>query len=43
MSRIVRTGEWLEEYGTVYKEGKVALLLGKGMDGVSDTNVEGGG
>ena len=40
MSRIVGTGEWLEEYGRVYKEGKVALLLGKDVKGVSDTVME---
>ena len=40
-SRIVGAREWLEEYGSVYKEGKVALLLGKGVEGVIDT--DGGG
>ena len=29
--------EWLEEYGRVYKEGKMALHLGRGVEGVSDT------
>ena len=41
MSRIVEAGEWLEEYGRVYKECKVALPLGNGVEGVSDT--DGGG
>ena len=34
VSRIVGAGEWLEEYGRVCKKGKVALLLGKGVDRV---------
>ena len=40
MSRIVRAGKWLEEYGRVCKEAKMALLLGKGVEGVSDTVME---
>ena len=40
VSRIVGAGEWLEEYGGVYKEGKVALLLGKGVEGVNKTVME---
>ena len=40
VSRIVGAGEWLEEYRRVFKEGKVALLLGKGVEGVSDTVME---
>ena len=40
VSRIVGAGQWLEEYGRVCKEGKVALLLGKGVKGVSDTVME---
>ena len=32
VSRIVGTEEWLEEYGRVGKEGRVALLLGKGVE-----------
>ena len=32
VSRIVGTGEWHEEYGRVCKEGKVAVLLGKGVE-----------
>ena len=38
MSRIIGAGQWLEEYGRVCKEGKVALLLRNGMRG--DTVVE---
>ena len=38
--RIVEAGVWLEEYGRVCKEGKVALLLGKGVEGVSDIVME---
>ena len=41
MSRIVRSGEWLEEYGRVCKEGKMALVLGKCVEGVSVTVVGG--
>ena len=40
MSRIVGPAEWLEEYGRVCKEGKVALLLGKGVERVNDTMME---
>ena len=40
VSRIIGAGEWLEEYGRVCKEGKVALLLGRGVEGVSDTVME---
>ena len=40
MSRIVGAGEWLEEYGRLCKEGTVALLLGKSVEGVSDTVME---
>ena len=40
VGRIVGTGEWPEEYGRVCKEVKVALLLGKGVEGVSDTVME---
>ena len=32
--------EWLEEYGRVRKEGKVALLLGRCVEEVSDTVME---
>ena len=32
VSRIVGAGEWLEKYGRVCKEGKVVLLLGKGVE-----------
>ena len=40
VSRIIGPDEcW--EYGRVCKEGKVALLLGKGVEGVSDS--DGGG
>ena len=38
--RIVGAGEWLEEYGRVGKESKVALLLGKCVERVSDTVME---
>ena len=34
VSRIVEVGEWLKEYERVCKEGKAALLLGKGVVGV---------
>ena len=40
VSRIIVAGEWPEEYGRVCKEAKVALLLGKGVEGVSDTVME---
>ena len=40
MSRIVGAAKWLEEYGRLCKEGKVALLLGKGVEGASDTVLE---
>ena len=40
VSRIVGAVEWQKEYGSVCKEGKVALLLGKGVDGLSDTVME---
>ena len=40
VSRIVGAGEWLEEYERVCKEGKVTLLLGKSVEGVSDTVME---
>ena len=40
VSRIVGAREWLEEYGRVCKEGKVALLLGKGVEGISDIVME---
>ena len=40
MIRIVGAGEWLEEYGRVCKEGKVALLFGKSVAEVSDTVME---
>ena len=36
MSRNVGAGEWLEEYGRVCMKNKVALLLGKCVEGVSD-------
>ena len=36
VSRIVGAGEWLEQYGRVCNKGMVALLLGKGVEGVSD-------
>ncbi len=42
VSRIVGAGKWLEEYGRLYEEGKAALLLGKGVEGVSDTDGGGG-
>ena len=32
IGRIVGTREWLEKYGREYNEGKVTLLLGKGME-----------
>ena len=37
---LVGSGEWLEEYERVYKEGKVSMLLGKGVEGVSDSVME---
>ena len=37
VSRIVGAGVCLEEYGRLCKEGKVELLLGKGVEGVSGT------
>ena len=40
MKRIVGAGEWLEEHGRVFKEGKVVLLFGKGMEGVNDIVME---
>ena len=40
VSRIVRTEEWLKEYGKVFKVGEVALLLGKGMEGVCDIRMK---
>ena len=40
MGRIVEAREWLKKYGRVCKESKVALLLGKGVEGVSDTVME---
>ena len=40
VSRIRGAGEWLE-YGRVW-EGKVELLLGIGVEGVSDTDGGGG-
>ena len=40
VSRFVGTGEWLDVYGRVCKEGNVALLFGKGMEGVRDTVME---
>ena len=39
VSRIVWAGEWLEEWKIV-QEGKVALLLGKGVEGVCDIVME---
>ena len=42
VSRIVGAVDWLEEYGRVRKEGKVALLVGKGMEEISDTDGGGG-
>ena len=36
----VEAGEWLDEYGRVCKEGKVTLLLVKGVEGVSDSAME---
>ena len=35
VSRIVGAGEWLAEYGRVCKEGKLELLLGKGVEEVT--------
>ena len=40
VSRIVGAGEWMAEYGRVCKEGKVVLLLGKGVERVSDPVME---
>ena len=40
VSSIMGLGEWLEEYGRVCKEGTVALLLGKVVEGVSDSAME---
>ena len=40
VSRIVEAGDWLEKYGNVWKQGKVALLLEKSMEGVSDIVIE---
>ena len=37
VSRIVGSREWVEGYGRVCKKGKVALLLGKGMEGLSNS------
>ena len=37
VSIIIGTGECLEEYGRVCKKDKVEMLLGKGVEGVSDT------
>ena len=37
VSRIVEAREWLEEYGRVCKEIKVALLLGKKFKGIGNT------
>ena len=39
MSRILGVGEWLAEYRGVCKVGKVALLLGRGVEGVRWMNV----
>ena len=33
--RIMGAGEWLDEFGNVGKEEKMALVLGKGVEGVS--------
>ena len=41
-SKIVEVGEWLEEYGRVCKDSKVALRLGKGVGGINDTDRGGG-
>lgn len=40
VQRIVGAGEWIDEFGKVGKEGKVALLLGKGVEGVSNRVLE---
>ena len=38
--RIVGSGEWLDEFWRVDEEGKVALLLGKGVEGICNRVIE---
>ena len=40
MSKIIGAGEWLEKYERICKDVMVAMLLGKYVEGVSDTEME---
>ena len=38
--RIVVAREWVDEFCRVYEEGKLALLLGKGVEGICNRVME---